>query len=216
VTPNFRNYALGWTIQDYRGHKIVQHGGATLGFRATAMMIPEKKVGFVIMTNSEESALIQGLQYELADHYLGQPRRDWTAAFTQYLDERNAGAVAAVRAAAQARPPASKPALAPAGYAGRYEDAWYGPIAVRHEGDGLAIDFLQSPGMTGRLEHWAYDTFVARWRDPTTEPAFVTFSLGADGKPERITMKAVSPVADFSYDYQDLLFTPAKPEAPGR
>jgi coproporphyrinogen III oxidase len=36
----------------------------------------------------------------------------------------------------------------------------------------------------------------------------VTFGLNADGQVERITMKAVSPIADFSYDYQDLLFTP--------
>jgi hypothetical protein len=27
---------------------------------------------------------------------------------------------------------------------------------------------------------------------------------------DRVTMKAVSPLADFSYDYQDLLFTPAE------
>jgi hypothetical protein len=38
----------------------------------------------------------------------------------------------------------------------------------------------------------------------------VTFSLDAEGKVDRITMKAVSPIADFSYDYQDLLFTPVK------
>ena len=37
----------------------------------------------------------------------------------------------------------------------------------------------------------------------------VTFSLGAQGNVERITMRAVSPIADFSFDYQDLLFTPA-------
>ena len=30
------------------------------------------------------------------------------------------------------------------------------------------------------------------------------------GKVERITMKPVSPIADFSYDYQDLLFTPTE------
>ena len=30
-----------------------------------------------------------------------------------------------------------------------------------------------------------------------------------DGKPiERMTLRAVSPLADFSYDYQDLLFVP--------
>jgi hypothetical protein len=37
----------------------------------------------------------------------------------------------------------------------------------------------------------------------------VTFAIGAEGKVERITMKPVSPIADFSFDYQDLLFTPA-------
>ena len=52
--------------------------------------------------------------------------------------------------------------------------------------------------------------FVAvRFDDPGIEAAYVTFSLGAEGKVERITMKPVSPLADFSFDYQDLLFTPA-------
>jgi coproporphyrinogen III oxidase len=38
----------------------------------------------------------------------------------------------------------------------------------------------------------------------------VTFGLNADGRVERITMRPVSPIADFSYDYQDLLFTPVE------
>ena len=36
----------------------------------------------------------------------------------------------------------------------------------------------------------------------------MTFQLDAEGHVDRITMRAVSPVADFSFDYQDLLFTP--------
>jgi hypothetical protein len=39
------------------------------------------------------------------------------------------------------------------------------------------------------------------------EPAYVTFSIDADGKVDHVTMKPVSPAADFSFDYQDLLFT---------
>ena len=81
-------------------------------------------------------------------------------------------------------------------------------MAIKQTAGGLTIDFLQTPTMKGPLEHWAYDTFVARWSDATLEPAFVTFALDAAGKPERVTMKAVSPIADFSFDYQDLLFTP--------
>ncbi len=52
------------------------------------------------------------------------------------------------------------------------------------------------------------DSFVTRFEDRTIEPAYVTFGLDADGKVERVTMKAASPLADFSYDYQDLLFVP--------
>ena len=75
----------------------------------------------------------------------------------------------------------------------------------------LRIDFKSTPRMAGKLEHWQYDTFVTRFDDRTLEPAYVTFNLDADGGVERVTMKAASPIADFSWDYHDLLFTPKKP-----
>ena len=108
-----------------------------------------------------------------------------------------------------ATPVKSKPTLPRASYAGRYVDAWYGAITIGADAKGLTIDFTNTPNMGGRLVHWQYDTFIARFDDPGIEAAYVTFSLGAEGKVERITMKPVSPLADFSFDYQDLLFTPS-------
>ena len=207
LMPEFRGYALGWVAQDYRGHRILQHGGATLGFITIVVLVPEKNVGFAIVTNAEELAFVPGLQYELLDHYLGQEKKDWPKAFAKFFAERSAAGLEAVRKAATERPP-SQPSLPFAAYAGRFSDPWYGPIEIREVAGRLSIDFLQSPGMTGPLEHWAFDTFVARWPNPLTEPAFVTFSLDAAGKPARIMMKAVSPGADFSFDYHDLEFTP--------
>ena len=64
--------------------------------------------------------------------------------------------------------------------------------------------------MSGPLAHWQYDTFIARFDDKAIEPAYVTFALDKDGKVERVTLKPVSPIADFSWDYQDLSFTPVK------
>lgn len=67
----------------------------------------------------------------------------------------------------------------------------------------------QSPGLAGNLEHWQYDTFVARWRDRSLNAdAFVTFSLKPDGSIDQMEMLPVSPLVDFSYDFQDLLFVP--------
>jgi hypothetical protein len=62
--------------------------------------------------------------------------------------------------------------------------------------------------MTGTLEHYQYDSFRTVLDDRSIEAPYLNFGIGPDGKVEHITLKAVSPLADFSYDYQDLLFTP--------
>jgi CubicO group peptidase (beta-lactamase class C family) len=206
LVPQFRLYALGWNVQDYRGQRIVTHGGGTQGMRAVVTLIPGKNVGFALAVNSEDNALVPGLQYELLDHYLGARKRDWVTAFADFFDKRNAEALAALQASRKERL-ATKPSLALVRYAGKYTDAWYGPMEIREEGGALRIAFLQTPTMVGPLEHWAYDTFIARWTDRTIEPAFVTFALDPNGEPARVTMKAVSPVADFSFDYHHLDFT---------
>ena len=86
AAPQFRGYALGWSVQDYRGHKIIQHGGGTLGFRAIVVLIPEKNVAYAIAMNSEDNEFTVGLHYELLDHYLGLPKRDWPGDFRTFFD----------------------------------------------------------------------------------------------------------------------------------
>ena len=89
-----------------------------------------------------------------------------------------------------------------------YNDAWYGTITIRMENGSLVMSFDHTPSMVGDLEHWQYDTFKVRWRDHTISDAFVTFSLNGDGTIDSARMAAVSPLADFSSDYQDLLLKP--------
>src|SRR3546814_10301098 len=75
--PQQQSYALGWQVQDYRGHRIVQHSGGVFGSITRVVMIPDRNVGFAIMMNSEDSGMILGLTYELLDHYLDQPDFGW-------------------------------------------------------------------------------------------------------------------------------------------
>jgi hypothetical protein len=203
----FSTYALGWDIQDYRGHKIVWHGGAVFGFLTAVVLIPEKHVGFSIEINSEDGQLILGLMYELLDHYLGLPKDSWPEKISADRKKRVQEALKAYRTSA-ATPAKVGPSLPLDRYVGTYADPWYGNIEIAQSNGALTIDFKSTPRMAGKLQHWQYDSFVTRLDDKTIEPAYVTFGLNADGKVERITMKAVSPLADFSYDYQDLSFTP--------
>jgi CubicO group peptidase (beta-lactamase class C family) len=212
--PMFSAYALGWSVQDYRGAKLVWHGGAVLGSLAAVALIPERNVGLYIAVNSEEGELVRGLMYELLDHYLGLPHHRWPEKLKSFKASRQAAAVKTLQAPAN-RPARAGPSLPLVRYAGQYNDRWYGTIDVRAGKGRLTIDFPHSPGMTATLQHHQYDTFRTVFADKSIEPAYVTFSIDADGKVDRIVMKAVSPIADFSWDYHDLLFTPVS-EAPAR
>ncbi|HJY39806.1 MAG TPA: DUF3471 domain-containing protein, partial [Steroidobacteraceae bacterium] len=205
--PMFAAYALGWDVQDYRGTKILWHGGAVFGFKTAVVLMPEQDVGFALCINSEDGELPRGLMYELLDHYLGLPHEEWTTKLIAYKQKRVQEALQALRTT-QAKPAKVGPSLPLARYAGVYTDPWYGNIEVVVKGKDLTIDFKSTPRMGGRLEHWQYDSFITRFDDKSIEPAYVTFALDADGHVARVTMKAVSPLADFSYDYQDLDFKP--------
>lgn len=205
--PMFNTYALGWFVADYGGAKIISHSGGVLGFITMVVLIPEKNVGFAITMNTEESAVRRGLTYELIDHYLGRPYVDWAARYKQLLTTMFGNAKAAVQAKVGS-PAKIGPSLSLDRYAGQFKDPWYGRITVSQGKSGLAIDFNETPRMSGPLVHYQYDTFIARFDDREIEPAYVTFGLDAEGKVDRIKMKPVSPAADFSFDYQDLNFTP--------
>ncbi|MGI9170627.1 MAG: serine hydrolase, partial [Caulobacteraceae bacterium] len=204
--PQFAAYALGWEVQDYKGVKIVWHPGATAGYRAAVVLVPGRNVGFSIFVNAEEDGVVLGLTHELLDHYLGDPPAHWPERYAALVKERTGQALAASKAI-EAKRVRVGPSAPLARYAGDYVDAWYGPISIRLENGRLVLDFRQTPGMVGELDHFQYDTFRTRWRDHGLDPAYVTFALGAEGKVDRVTLKPASP-GDFSFDYQDLLFTP--------
>lgn len=207
--PKQQAYALGWQVQDYRGHRIIQHGGGVFGSITRVVIIPDKNVAFAIMMNSEDSGMLLGLTYDLLDHYLEQPDYGWIGKWEDWYQSLLAGGKAFLEQK-RGSPVKSRPSLARAGYAGRYRDPWYGDIVIGQTPTGLTIDFTSTPRMTGRLEHWQYDSFVTEFDDPAIEPAYVTFTLDADGMVTGVTMKAVSQIADFSWDYHDLDLKPVE------
>ena len=67
------------------------------------------------------------------------------------------------------------------------------------------MSFSRTPKLKGKLVHWHYDTWVVEWdiRELKAD-AFASFHLDTEGAIGHLTMKPVSPLVDFSYDFQDL------------
>ena len=209
ANADYTAYALGWTVEDYRGHRLVWHNGAVFGSIAAVALLPDEDVGFAIVVNAEEAALRRGLMYELLDHYIDAPFTDWPAKFDTYIADMQRRGVEAVSAIAD-DPADVGPSLALDRYAATYRDPWYGDVVVSERDGGLWIDFTTTPDMQGPLVHYQYDTFVTRFTDSGIEPALVTFQLDASGAVERAKLAAASPIADFSFNYHDLDLLPVK------
>lgn len=207
---NFSGYGMGWGLRDYKGRKLVNHSGGVAGFVTRVMLVPEENMGVVILTNAEEGNAFEYVLFHILDAYLGGPTQDYIAAFKALEDKDRTEADEKMGQASHARAADSKPSLPLEKYVGDYSDLWYGKVTIRSENGGLLLNFERTAKGLADLQHWQYDTFKAHWRDRTVEDAFVTFTLKPDGSIDHFTMVAVSPLADFSFDYQDLYFTPMK------
>lgn len=222
LRANFRGYALGFNVHDYRGRKVVTHTGGLPGYVSKLTLLPELDLGVMVMTNQESGEAFSALTWSIVDRYLDAAPGpaaafDWVDGFARLRQRQQAGIADAEKKAATARDTASKPSLPLAKYAGTYADAWYGDIGIAHENGRLTMTFSHTPALTGDLEHWQYDTFIVRWRDRELRAdAYVTFALDPDGHVAEAKMRAASPATDFSFDFQDLLLRPVRtPSAAG-
>jgi CubicO group peptidase (beta-lactamase class C family) len=206
LRANFRGYALGLNVHDYRGRTVVTHTGGLTGYVSKVTMLPELNLGIAVLTNQESGEAYSSLTWHIVDHYLGAPPTDWVTAYLKVRERTRARYADSLKKASAARDASSRPSLALEKYAGTYQDAWYGDIEIALESGKLIMRFTKTPALVGDLEHWQYDTFVVRWRDRELRAdAFVTFALNPDGSIERAKMKAVSEETDFSYDFHDLV-----------
>ncbi len=213
---NFSSYGLGWFLQDYHGHKLVGHGGGVLGFVSQVMLVPDENLGVVILTDAEQGGALGSILYHILNQYLGLKPADWIAAYKASDEQEEKEAAETLKKQDASRAAESKPSLPLEKYSGVYADAWYGPVTIRVENAKLAFSLDHTPSAVADLQHWQYDTFKAHWRDHTIEDAFVTFALRSDGSIDHFTMVAVSPLADFSFDYQDLYLTPQRAGMAGK
>jgi CubicO group peptidase (beta-lactamase class C family) len=183
---NFRAYGLGWSLQDYRGRKMVHHGGALDGMRTHVAMLPGEGLGVVVIANAAPTTLHVALIYRVLDAFLGTPRRDWSRELLEVATRDRETAERRERDNVQSRVPDTRPSLAAAEYAGTYAHPMFGEIEVSHGDVGLSVAFGES--YRGTLEHWHHDTFRVTWRDRAMGHSMATFALGSDGAVRTMTL----------------------------
>lgn len=198
-TRHFNLYGLGWILSDYQGRLLVSHGGGLDGMTSQLALMPEEKLGVVVLTNSE-TPLANILASKVFDLFLGVPARDWNSEFLARDKENTAARNGATQKRELSRVPQTQLSIPLSAYAGTYSGEMFGDAKVTEEQGKLVVRFLPSPYFVGDLEHWHFDTFRVKWRDSVVYPfprGFVTFTLNAEGRVDEMKIDVPNPDFDF-------------------
>jgi CubicO group peptidase (beta-lactamase class C family) len=191
------NYALGWQNARYRDLDYVAHGGGVIGFPAYVAMLPDKKIGVVVLANGFQSVrdgytLHKAITFHVLDHLLKVSGRDWRAEALARAQSVKAAIAKQDQDLLTAR--GAAPAAQPLDlYAGSYEDkaSRSGVVRVRVEGAGLRLAFEGKGAFSAGLEPWKPGLFRLRAEPSVGDvagPQFVPFVIGPDGKVATMTL----------------------------
>ncbi len=162
-STHFKAYGLGWSLSDYQGVKLVGHSGGYDGMYSEVLMVPEKKLGIVVLTNSMTS-IGSAITYKIVDSALGVPDRDWSEENLQQFQRSREAFYQRIQKATTPVVENTQPSHALDSYTGAFECPLYGNASVEFVEGKLQLRLLPYPELVADLEHLHYDTFVVKWK----------------------------------------------------
>ncbi len=207
---HFSAYGLGWFLTDIKGTKQVSHTGGMEGMVTQVTLLPELKLGIVVLTNQESGAAFNSISNTIKDSYLGLAPEDWVLHYDTIVsksDNEDAILIQKVEDEINAVINANKQPIIMGNFTGIYQDDWLGEVRISEIGGKLWFQSVRSPQLRGEMKSYKGNTFAVKWINRSMKAdAFVIFNLGAEGQATGFKMKPISPETDFSYDFQDLNF----------
>ncbi len=177
------SYGMGWEIGAYRGHRMLQHGGAINGFAAQVVLLPDDQAAVAVFTNLGGSLAPYAAAFYACDYLLAAEAPDWNGRWKEELAKLKAlGAQQAAELAQIERGPDAPPSHPLEAYTGTYAHPGYGVAEVTLHDGPLHLTYND---VTAPLIHFHYDLFemfikLAQYK------AKVSFTTGESGAIESL------------------------------
>lgn len=200
---NYQLYGLGWFIQDYAGHRIVMHDGGVNGYVSSVTLVPQDKLGIIILTNTDQNSLYEALRWDIMDAYFKQPYHNYNDAFfnrfkasqaTIQLDDKK------LRDTVAMKRPAAMPLTS---YTGKYVNELYGNMTITIGGDQdqLQLRFEHHPKMFATAQPLGGNRFYVVFSDPELGKAVFPFTF-ANGRLTGLTVKVADFIERNTYEFR--------------
>jgi microsomal dipeptidase-like Zn-dependent dipeptidase/CubicO group peptidase (beta-lactamase class C family)/D-alanyl-D-alanine dipeptidase len=195
-------YAFGFRLADMDGEWTVSHTGTLSGMYSAMLLLPDRRSGFVMMTNGDGDAARTVITEALLAQLLKPGQGRSVAALADELESAAAAPSASHAADTSARVPATPAAMAP--WLGVWRDPWLGAVSICADKEKVRWIASRSPRLAGQVMAVGKDLIV-QWDGEGMDESWLRFSQ--DRGARRLRMAKTDPDADFSSDYEDLDFT---------
>ncbi|TGN30347.1 serine hydrolase [Empedobacter tilapiae] len=206
----FKAYGLGWQLQDMNGKLEVSHTGGLEGIVTQTMFYPQEKLGIVILTNQQSGAAFRAISNTIKDFYLKNPSTDWVKTYDELMKknvEESDIITDEVWKTVEANQKNKVIKFDSKSVIGTYKDNWFGDVVIYEKKGKIIFESKRSPQLTGEMSFYKDNTFAVKWYNRYFHADAFVYAEIKDGKMTSFKMKAISPLTDFSYDFQDLDFT---------
>ena len=149
-------YAMGWFVQNYRGHTLVHHGGHIDGFAAFISFCPEQKSGVIFLSNDNRTFFVIPPSFYIYDCLFNKKPEPWSERILTILEAAGDEEETIRKEMFTKRKADTCPSLSLEKYCGSYHNPGYGSLIVEQKGESLLVQFN---GQKIQLKHFHFDVF---------------------------------------------------------
>jgi hypothetical protein len=192
---NFRSYGMGWAMMDYNGAKVLNHSGGLDGMVCHMVLIPEKNIGAVFLTN-KTTALPNVLMYHLLDNVLDNHDKNYIVGAKELIEKFQ------THQTESAKHYAAPEELKKDFFIGTYYDSLVGKVKISAQNDQYKMDWVESNIFKGDLVQTEMLTFEINWpMVPSLPKGKVMFDVDGTGKVKGFRIDLPNPDLHFNELY---------------
>lgn len=179
---HFVTYGFGWRLKDYAGRKIVLHGGALPGYLSQIVVVPEEKLGIVILEN-DLVPIHDAVANKILDLFLTDKDKDHVQQVLESFEKYKPMLEKQRQMRLGKQIPNTSYSLPLIEYTGMYTDEMYGDAEISFKDGKLILSLLPTKEyFTSSMEHFHCDTFKFDFNFTNVEFGLLTFNFNSDGK----------------------------------
>lgn len=189
-------YAMGRSLQTYKGTKMISHTGSIDGFYSNLSYLPKDSLALFIVHNSVSAGSLRSvMNLPLIDILQNREITDWSGRYRKdHLEaqEKNKKSVDEINASQVKNTVPSHLALA---YTGRFNHPVYGEILIGLTNNDLQVQYRS---LRANLHHWHYDQFITMDDGKGFPDMRISFLTNDKGEIERISTRPFGdPLTEF-------------------